>query len=264
MDCRSCSSALPVESSILTGHSRSLLSALAVPVVSSRNGACRFPEAPPDDLAVLHSRSCARKTPPPTVHPRIIERIVQMRESPPEHFQRVPGPKALLYYLPRDAQLQALGAPLPRSTRTIWKILRPQGCILEEPTRRQKLSPREPLEEVQMDFKDASTVPAAAEGQQQHVVEVLNLVDAGTSILLNAQVHQDFHAETAFEAVVQFLRKYGLPAMLTFDRDSRWVGSASRRDFPSALRRFLLCLDSEPNVCPREPTRQESVWGEIS
>lgn len=37
--------------------------------------------------------------------------------------------------------------------------------------------------------------------------------------------------DLAFEAVVQFLRKYGLPAMLTFDRDSRWVGSASRRDF---------------------------------
>lgn len=73
----------------------------------------RFREAPPDDLAALHSRSCARKTPPPTIHPRIIQRIVEMRESPPEHLQRVPGPKALLYYLPRDAELQALGAPLP-------------------------------------------------------------------------------------------------------------------------------------------------------
>ncbi len=112
----------------------------------------RFREAPPDDLTVLHSRSCARKTPPPTVHPRIIERIVEMRESPPEHLQRVPGPKALLYYLPRDAELQALGAALPRSTRTIWKILRQEGCILDEPTRRRKpLEPHEPLEEVQMD-----------------------------------------------------------------------------------------------------------------
>lgn len=78
----------------------------------------RFRQAPADDQAVLHSRSCARKTRPPTVHPRIIERIVEMRESPPENLQRVPGPKALLYYLPRDRELQALGAPLPRSTRT--------------------------------------------------------------------------------------------------------------------------------------------------
>jgi hypothetical protein len=48
-------------------------------------------------------------------------------------------------------------------------------------------------------------------------------------------------------------RTYGLPAMLTFDRDPRWVGSSSGRDFPSALRRFLLCLGVEPNVCPPEP-----------
>lgn len=211
----------------------------------------RFREAAPDDLTVLHSRSCARKTPPPTIHPRIIQRIVEMRESPPEHLQRVAGPKALLYYLPRDAELQALGAPLPRSTRTIWKILRQNGCILDEPTRRRKPQElREPLEEVQLDFKDASTVPADPEGKQQHVVEVLNFVDAGTSVLLSAQVQQDFHAETAFEAVVPFLRTYGLPAMLTFDRDPRWVGSSSGRDFPSALRRFLLCLGIEPNVCP--------------
>ncbi len=57
-----------------------------------------------------------------------------------------------------------------------------------------RLSPREPLEEIQIDFKDASTVPADPEGKQQHVVEVLNFVDAGTSILLSAQTHQDFHA----------------------------------------------------------------------
>jgi hypothetical protein len=51
-------------------------------------------------------------------------------------------------------------------------------------------------------------------------------------------------------AVITFLRTYGLPAMLTFDRDPRWVGSASGRDFPSPFRRFLLCLGIQPNVCP--------------
>ena len=76
----------------------------------------RFREAPPDDQAILHSRSCVRKTPLPSIHPQIIQRILEMRASPPENLQRVPGPKALLYYLPRDAELQALGAPLPRST----------------------------------------------------------------------------------------------------------------------------------------------------
>ncbi|HLZ58105.1 MAG TPA: hypothetical protein VKR06_14285 [Ktedonosporobacter sp.] len=36
-------------------------------------------------------------------------------------------------------------------------------------------------------------------------------VDAGTSVLLSAQVHPDFHAETALEAVITFLREYGRP-----------------------------------------------------
>jgi hypothetical protein len=45
-----------------------------------------------------------------------------------------------------------------------------------------------------MDFKDVSSVPADPLGKQQHVVEVFNFVDAGTSILLDAQVQADFHA----------------------------------------------------------------------
>ncbi len=77
-----------------------------------------------------------------------------------------------------------------------------------------------------------------------------NFVDAGTSILLAAQVSADYHAATAFDAVLTFLQQYGRPKRLTFDRDPRWVGSASGRDFPSALVRFLLCLGIEPQICP--------------
>ena len=64
-----------------------------------------------------------------------------------------------------------------------------------------------------------TTVPADPDGKRQHVVETCNFVDAGTSILLQAQVRDDFRAETAFDAAVAFLRRYGLPPMLTFDRD---------------------------------------------
>jgi transposase InsO family protein len=38
--------------------------------------------------------------------------------------------------------------------------------------------------------------------------------------------------------------------MLTMDRDVRWVGSASQRDFPSALLQFLSCIGVQPNVLP--------------
>ncbi len=49
----------------------------------------------------------------------------------------------------------------------------------------------------QADFKDVSTVPADPQGKQQHVVETLNILDSGTSVLLDAQVRQDFSAEVA-------------------------------------------------------------------
>ncbi len=100
----------------------------------------------------------------------------------------------------------------------------------------------------------------SGEGKRQHVVEICNFVDAGTSIWLHAEVGDDFHAETVLAAVVTFLRRYGLPRMLTFDRDPRHVGSARGRDFPSALRRFLLCLGIQVNVCPpHRPDRNAYV-----
>jgi hypothetical protein len=37
---------------------------------------------------------------------------------------------------------------------------------------------------------------------------------------------------------------------MTFDRDTRWVGSSSLRHFPSAFCRFLFCLGIPPNLCP--------------
>ena len=40
----------------------------------------------------------------PQVHPRIIQRIVEMREHSPENLQRTPGPRAILYYLHRDQE----------------------------------------------------------------------------------------------------------------------------------------------------------------
>jgi len=119
--------------------------------------------------------------------------------------------------------------------------------------RRRKPKPlelRHPGEEVQFDLKDGSQVPADPDGKRQHVVEIANFVDAGTSIWLHQQVGADFDAETLLEVVAQFFREQGLPAMLTFDNDPRLVGSPSGRDFPSALVRFLLCVGVEPNVIP--------------
>jgi hypothetical protein len=46
-------------------------------------------------------------------------------------------------------------------------------------------------------------------------------VDAGTSVALFAQAREDFHEQTAMEAVITFLQTYGRPHKMTFDRDPR-------------------------------------------
>ena len=89
----------------------------------------RLLEAEPGDEQVLHSRSRARKQPPERISQTVRERIVQLRDEPPEGLRRTPGPKALLYYLPRDEQVQ--GERLPRSSRTIYRILREAGRIAQ-------------------------------------------------------------------------------------------------------------------------------------
>jgi len=205
------------------------------------------------DVMALHSHSRARHTPPASIasQPAVVSRILEIRLEPPEDLQRIPGPEAILYFLHRDAALTAAGMRLPRSQTTIWKILRQAGYI--EQNRRHKPRPlelRQPGEEVQFDLKDASSVPADPDGKRQHVIEIANFVDAGTSIWLHREVRSDFDAEALFEVVAQFLCEHGLPQILTFDNDPRFVGSASGRDFPSALVRFLLCLGVIPNVIP--------------
>ncbi|HLZ58106.1 MAG TPA: hypothetical protein VKR06_14290, partial [Ktedonosporobacter sp.] len=66
--------------------------------------------------------------------------------------QRTPGPKAILYYLPRDQELVERGCRLPRSTSTLWKRLRKLGLLMADPVVKHRPEPpREPLEEVQVD-----------------------------------------------------------------------------------------------------------------
>jgi len=112
----------------------------------------RLTHVDPRDASILFSRSRAAHRHPVRLSKEVIETIIEMRLSPPEHLHRTPGPKALLYYLPRDERLQSGDFRLPRSTRTIWQILDAMGLI--ERATPLNHSPRplqELLEEVQMD-----------------------------------------------------------------------------------------------------------------
>lgn len=219
----------------------------------------RLQEAEPADEQVLHSRSRARQHPPERISEGVTERIIEMRDEPPEGLRRTPGPKAILSYLPRDPDLQA--ERLPRSSRTIYRILQQAGRIaqrlphLHEPQERPA-----PMSHWQLDFKDASSVPADPDGKRQHGVEVLNIIDEGTSVLVDAQVGADFHAETTLEAVADLFVRHGLPQAVRLDRDVRFVSSPSGSDFPSALVRFCQCLGVGVLLCdPQSPEQNGFV-----
>jgi len=72
-----------------------------------------------------------------------------------------------------------------------------------------------------LDFKDASSVPSDPHGKKQHVVEILNIIDQGTSVLVAHHIRTDFSAETALEAVAQTFAEHGLPSSITLDRDTQ-------------------------------------------
>ena len=210
----------------------------------------RLRAAPHDDVAVLRSQSRARKHPPPRLSQFVIDRLLEIRAAPPAPINRIPGPKTIRYYLEHDPELQAQGLRLPRSTRTIWQILRQYGRIANRHRDHVAVPRPAPMTVWQLDFKDVSTVPADPEGKQKHVVEVLDTVDMGTSLLLGAQVRPDFTMDTALRAVADLVQQVGLPTAVTIDRDPRFVGSAHQRDFPSPFVRFWLCLGVAVTICP--------------
>jgi hypothetical protein len=70
----------------------------------------RLREAEPTDVMILHARSRARKTPPASIASQtaVVQRILEMRDAPPENLHRVPGPETIVYYLHRDPELRDL------------------------------------------------------------------------------------------------------------------------------------------------------------
>lgn len=211
----------------------------------------RLRAAAPTDPNALLSRSRARHTPPPRLTEMVVARILEIRDHPPQNLGRIPGPKAILYYLHQEATTTLNGERLPRSTRTIWLVLRQHQRIVLSPTRtRQPTERAEPMTDWQLDFKDASTVPADPEGKRQHVIEVLDTVDTGTSLLVNAQPRADFTMATTIAAVAQTVQQVGVPERVTIDRDGRFVGDTHYAATPSPFVRFWLCLGGQVTVLP--------------
>jgi hypothetical protein len=211
----------------------------------------RFKQAPPDSEKVLGSLPRVRKTPPKRIAELVVERILHYRDHPPANLRRTPGPKAILFYLKSDQELAQAGITPPNSTSLVWRILVKQGRINHpQPHDHTPFKRPEPYRSIQLDLKDASSVVIEPGGKKQHLVEILNFVDVGTSAWLEALVRSDFNAYTILVAVEEYLKHWGLPDEVTFDRDPRFVGGAATRDFPAPFVRFWHCLGVKVNLCP--------------
>jgi transposase InsO family protein len=209
---------------------------------------------------ILQGHSRARKTPAAKTDPLVVQTILAIRDQPPDHLRRVPGQDAIHYYLQRDPMLEFFQLPIP-SCKTIYRVLKANDRIAQRGKAIHKPVPRPaPMTCWQIDFKDVSSVPADPDGKRQHVVETLNIIDVGTSVLLDAHVRADFTAETALQALALTLAKYGQPQQIILDRDPRWVGSPAGSDFPAALLRFGACLGIQISVCaPHHPQQNAFV-----
>lgn len=182
----------------------------------------RLAQAPAEDREIVRSQSRRNHVEPYQWDPLVEQRIEQFRLFPPKGLRRTPGPVALLAYVSEDQELLAKRCRLPKSSRTIWRILDRRGLITRAPKlRHDPLLLADPLEEIHMDFQDATTVERdwSVEGKLQHLVEVLN-------------------------------RIHGKPQRLSFDHDPRWVGGSSGWDFPSALIRFLWGVGVDVRITP--------------
>src|SRR5215469_7303849 len=102
--------------------------------------------------------------------------------------------------------------------------------------------------------------PQIQKASEPHVVETFDLIDVGTSMALAIEPGADYTAETVFTPVVETLREYGLPDVTGFDRDPRFFGSESLRDFKSPFVRFWHCLGVQVSICPpRRPDKHAFV-----
>lgn len=209
----------------------------------------RFRDAGSPSLEMFKSRSRAPHHRPRQVVAVVRDAILSLRDQLKDIYGRVVGPKTILYHLHRDSRLTAQQVYLPRSTRTLWQVLKAGGRI---PTRVREHDPierPEPMQHWEMDF-----------GQLGEAIEFLTVVDRGTSILVNTQSQPHYNAETALLAVARLFVTVGIPLKLRFDNDPRFVGNWLTDGYPSPLMQFLLCLGVEPDlVKPGKPQHKPFV-----
>ncbi len=197
----------------------------------------RFRAFNPPSLSMFKRRVRVNAVRPRQVMPAVRDAILSLRDELKAIYGRVVGPKPILYHLHEDTALRERGLYLPRSPRTIWQVLRAGGRIPTRVREHHPLTRPEPLQHWEMDFGEVATR-----------LEFLTVMDRGTSSMVKLAGAVHYNAASALLTVAQLLLERGLPAMLRFDNDPRFVGNWLSDGFPSPLMRFLWCLGVEPDL----------------
>jgi hypothetical protein len=197
----------------------------------------RFREAPHHNLKMFCSLSRAPHHRTRHIVKHVRDAILHLRDTLHEQYRRVVGPKPILYHLRQVFEERS--EYVPRSTSTVWKILKNAGRITNRARYSEPLVRPEPMQHWELDF-----------GQVSPELEFVVTIDRGTSILVNTHTFTHYNAETALQAVAEMLILIGCPPKLRFDNDPRLVGSMQSDGFPSAFMRFLHCLGIEPDIVP--------------
>ncbi|KPL80017.1 integrase core domain-containing protein [Herpetosiphon geysericola] len=212
----------------------------------------------PDPIVACQSQSRARKTLPPAWSNAVIERILALRDTLSVQYNRVVGAKTILAYLQRDPDLAS--EHLPSSPVTVWKILRQHQRIYQRPIppRKPSCCPA-PMQEIEIDFTDVTTIPPDPTGKRRHAVEAFAWIDAGTAIPFAVVVDGDFHMASVIRTTARILQTHGVPPLIRMDRDPRFVGSTAKADFPSPFMRLLLTLGIHIDLCPPQRPDKKGV-----
>jgi len=149
-----------------------------------------FKVANPENEMVVYGRPRYRRTPFDTYDDEVIETVLEIRDNPPEYCPKVAGPAVIQYELAQ--RLASSKLSYPTSTSTIWKILdRHQRIIRAPKVEREPFERPDPMIHWEIDYADIHTIPPTEDGKKQHAAEMLNVIDRGTSILVDSAASHD-------------------------------------------------------------------------
>lgn len=213
----------------------------------------RFRETGDKNVQMFQSQSRRPKERPRQTSDEVKDIICEWREHLTEQYHRPAGAGLIQTHLKEDERLQDGKRFVPRSSRTITRVLRERGYIQDRQERqRMPLELVPPMEEWEMDFCEIRL--------EDGRFEFFLVVDRGTSRVVYLEGSEGYRAESALLAVARLFALNGLPKRLRFDRDPRLVWSWSADSFPAPFIRLLHALNVEPVICPpRRPDKKPYV-----